>query len=488
MLHLPVLRRGRPYRSLSVERLDDIATGEPVAEVSQANAGLIGRDLARVGETQRYLGKLPVEELLAICRAAAQQFSHGELPLGDDDTQTPEDYIRQLSSTTGMPQSLARTNMAKIHYVLHDLETVLAGLTRGLDLDILDPGYGWEGDRFVSFLRETDSLGVVLPSNSPGVHSLWIPAIALKVPLVLRPGSREPWTPYRICQALVAAGCPPQALGFYPSGHDGATRILLDSGRSMIFGDAKTVEPWIADDRVQIHGPGWSKIFLGQDQVPSWEDHLPTIVTSIASNGGRSCINASGLWVPVFGRELAEVVAERLAAIEARPLDDPAAEIAAFSDPRVAHAISEYIDAEIAKGGAEDLTALYRGPERVVEVAGCTFLLPTLVFCEDPDHPLVQAEFLFPFASVVEVPQEEMIERVGPSLVVSALTEDEAFIADLLDSPKIERLNLGAIPTSKVAWDQPHEGSLFDLLYRRRALQGPLLERAGRTAGASPAS
>ncbi len=192
--------------------------------------------------------------------------------------------------------------------------------------------------------------------------------------------------------------------------------------------------------------------------------------------------------MPVFGRELAEVVAERLAAIEARTLDDPAAEIAAFSDPRVAHAISEYIDAQIAKGGAEDLTALYRGPERVVEVGGCTFLLPTLVFCDDPSHPLVQAEFLFPFVSVVELPQEEMIERVEPSLVVSALTEDEAFIADLLDSPKIERLNLGAIPTSQVAWDQPHEGSLFDLLYRRRALQGPLLERTGRATGAAPAS
>lgn len=485
MLHLPVLRRGRPYRSLAVERLDHVVTGEPVAEVSQANAGLIERDLAGVAETQRYLGKLPVADLLAVCRAAAQQFSHGELPLGDD-TQTPDDYSRQLSSTTGMPQALARTNMAKIHYVLHDLETVLAGLTRGLDLDILDPGYGWEDGHFVSFLRETDSLGVVLPSNSPGVHSLWIPAVALKVPLVLRPGSREPWTPYRICQALIAAGCPPQALGFYPSGHDGATRILLSSDRSMIFGDAKTVEPWITDERVQIHGPGWSKIFLGEDQVANWEEHLPTIVTSIASNGGRSCINASGLWVPVFGRELAEVVAEQLAAIEARPLDDPAAEIAAFSDPRVAHAISEFIDAQIARGGAEDLTALYRDSERVVEVGGCTFLLPTLVFCEDPSHPLVQAEFLFPFVSVVEVPQGQMIECVGPSLVVTALTEDEAFVADLLDCPKIERLNLGSIPTSRVAWDQPHEGSLFDLLYRRRALQGPALERpSGGSAGAA---
>lgn len=476
MTHIPILRGGEPYRSLTVKVLEDVATGEPVAEISQANPGLIGRDIELTHERQRLLGNLRVEELLGICRAAAQQFTHGTLPIGDE-TQTPEDYIRQLSATTGMPQSLARANMAKIHFVLHDLETVLGGLTRGLDSGILDPGYGWEGSHFVSFLRESDNMGVILPSNSPGVHSLWIPSIVLKVPLILKPGAREPWTPYRICQALIAAGCPSEVLGYYPTTHDGATRILLDTGRSMIFGDRRTVEPWRHDERVQIHGPGWSKVLLAEDQIPSWEDHLDLIIDSVVSNGGRSCINASGLWCPVFGRELAETLAERLAAIEALPLDHPEAQIAAFSDPAVAHAISEHIDEQLMEGGAEDLTAQYRDTGRVVEVGGCTFLLPTLVWCENASHPLAEAEFLFPFLSVVEVPQAEMLEAIGPSLVVTALTENHDFIRELLDCPKIERLNIGPLPTSQVAWDQPHEGSLFELLYRRRSLQGPHLSQ-----------
>ena len=84
-----------------------------------------------------------------------------------------------------------------------------------------------------------------------------------------------------------------------------------------------------------------------------------------------------------------------------------------------------------------------------------------------------------------EVPQGEMLQRVGPSLVVSALTEDEDFVAALLDSPKIERLNFGDIPTSQVAWDQPHEGSLFDLLYRRRSLTDDALARASASAATS---
>lgn len=484
MIDIPILRRGGPYRSLTTKTLTHIATGEPVAEMHMANPGLIAKDLESSAANQRFLRKTPVRDLLEICRAAAQQFSHGELPVGDS-TQTPEDYIRQLSSTTGMPESLARMNMAKIHYVLHDLETVLSGLTRALDPEILDPGYGWENGHFVSFLRETNDLGVILPSNSPGVHSLWIPSIALKVPLVLKPGAREPWTPYRVCQALMAAGCPPPALSYYPTDHNGATEILIGTGRSMIFGDQSTVEPWINDERVQIHGPGWSKVFLGEDQIPNWESHLELIVTSVAANGGRSCINASGLWVPVFGRELAENLAERLARIEARPLDNPEAQLAAFSDPRVAHAISDYIDDLLQKGGAEDLTDQHRPGGRVAEVGGCTFLQPTVIYCEDPDHPLAQAEFLFPFVSVVEVPQGEMLQRVGPSLVVTALTEDEDFVAELLNSPKIERLNFGEIPTSQVAWDQPHEGSLFDLLYRRRSLQGEALAQASASAATS---
>ena len=33
----------------------------------------------------------------------------------------------------------------------------------------------------------------------------------------------------------------------------------------------------------------------------------------------------------------------------------------------------------------------------------------------------------------------------------------------------VGRLNLGALPTTQIGWDQPHEGNLFDHLYARRA-------------------
>ena len=47
---------------------------------------------------------------------------------------------------------------------------------------------------------------------------------------------------------------------------------------------------------------------------------------------------------------------------------------------------------------------------------------------------LANREFLCPYASLVEVPQDEMIETIGPSLVVTAITKDAGFTQQLLDS------------------------------------------------------
>jgi len=122
-------------------------------------------------------------------------------------------------------------------------------------------------------------------------------------------------------------------------------------------------------------------------------------------------------------------------------------------------------------GGAVDVTAQYRTGPRMVTLDGSTYLLPTVVRCPSFDHPLANREFLFPYASVVEVPQERMLDVIGPSLVVSALTEDVEFVDRVIASPLVERLNIGPLPTTRVQWDQPHEGNLFEFLYRRRAIQ-----------------
>jgi len=472
MIHIPLLRAGRPYTSLDVVAIPHFRTGEPVAKVSQANRGLIAKDFGAAEKNQRAMQTLPAAQLLEICKKAANLFLEADLPLGED-TQSPAQYVTQLSGTTGMPEALCRRNMSKINLVLTEMAAVLGGLTRGLDLAILDTGWIEQNHRPLSFFCQTQTLGAVLPSNSPGVHSLWLPAIPLKVPLVLKPGREEPWTPFRIAQAFIAAGCPPKAFSYYPSDHSGATEILLRCGRSMFFGDQSSVRAWAKDPRVQIHGPGWSKVIIAADKIARWEKYLDLMLTSVVENGGRSCLNASGVWAPAYGREIAEALAKRLAQIEAKPMDDPAAQIAAFTNKKFARRINDMIDSQLKISGAEDLTSKFRGGKRLVEKDGCTFLLPTVVWCENPEHPLANVEFLFPFVSVVQVPQDELLTRIGSTLVATVVTEDEKFIHEVFAASNVDRLNLGNIPTSRISWDQPHEGNLFEHLYRQRAFQKP---------------
>lgn len=482
MIHIPILRHGVPYKSLDVARVPHHKTREPYVELSLANGGLIRRDLREELQAQarRALAAVPFERLLEICAQTAGHFLNDTLPLGDID-QSPDDYVRQLSATTGMPHVLVRRNMQKIAGVMTEMATVLRGLTRGLDLSLLDAGHGQHAGHAISFYPRTQSLGVVLPSNSPGVHSLWVPAIALKMPLVLKPGTAEPWSPYRIAQAFMKAGCPPEAFSYYPADHAGAGEILRRSGRSIFFGDVSAVGGWEGDPRIELHGPGYSKVLLGDDQLAGWEGHVDLMARSIADNGGRSCVNASGVWVAASHAErIAEALAEKLARIVPRAADDEEALLAPFADARVAERISQQIDAGLDTPGARDVTAGYRQGPRVVTVDGCTYLLPTVVLCESREHPLANREFLFPFAAVVKVSPEEMRrmpEPMGRTLVVSALTSDQPLVDRLLESPHVDRLNVGAIPTNQISWDQPHEGNLFEHLYARRSYQAAAVHR-----------
>ena len=469
MLHIPILRQGEPYKSLDVARVPHHRTRETFVEVSYANAGLIRRDLSRQEIARASLNKFTTRDLVDICARAAEHFTNDSLLLGDT-AQTAEDYVVQVSATTGMPYVLARRNMSKIKSMLANMESVLNGLTRNIDWEILDRGFGVRDGKSLSFYPRTHSLAAVLPNNSPGVHSLWIPAFALRIPLVLKPGSAEPWTPYRIIQSLIKAGAPREAFSFYPADHAGAGEILRNCGRSLLFGDSSTTGPWANDPRIEIHGPGYSKVIIGEDCVEEWEKYLDVMIASIADNGGRSCVNASAVWTPKYADEIAEALANRLAQIVPRAADDENAQIAPFVDAQVANRINAIIDQGLTEPGASDVTAAYRDGERLASWNGCSYLLPTIVRC-DADHPLATKEFLFPFASVVQVDQNELANAITPSLVVTAITKDPELIQTFVSSPHVDRLNIGALPTNQVTWDQPHEGNLFDHLYGRRAFQ-----------------
>jgi len=471
VLNIPVSRWGQPYDSLEKDDVLHFLTGEPVARVSQANGGLLGRDVKFTKRARQALRAIPASELVAMMKKAADYYLSATLPLGDG-TQSPDDFAKQQSATTGLPEHMCKGNMSKNHFVLQNMDKILDALTRGLDLDILTRGYGVEQRGVtVSYQAQTDVLGMVLPSNSPGVHTLWLPVIPLQIGLVLKPGPQEPWTPYRMAAAFIEAGIPKEAIAIYPGGPDMGAGVIEHCNRTMIFGGTATVERYKGNPKVQVHGPGFSKILLGDDVVDQWEKYIDLMADSVYLNSGRGCINCSGVWASRHTKEIAQALAEKIGPIEVLPPDDPNAKLAAFTVPGQAQGIWAQIEQDCKESGVTHMTEKF-GP-RLVEKGRASYLRPVVVHCTSTEKQIAYKEFMFPFVTVVECPQAEMIKKIGPTLVGTGITNDKKLQQELLEATHIDRLNIGAVPTIKLDWLQPHEGNIIDFLYRARAFQMP---------------
>src|SRR5215510_1747939 len=248
MLNIPVLRWGQPYTIMDVDEVVHFATGEPIARVSRANGGLIQRDARHAQRARDLLRRLPPDDLIDRVGRAGELYMNATLPIGDG-TQTPEEFVHAQSATTGLPERMCRANMKKNGFVLAEMRNIITSLTRGLDFDVLTTGRGEERHVPISYQAQSPVLGLVLPSISPGVHTLWLPIIPLQIGLVLKPGPQEPWTPYRMTEAFYQAGVPREAIALYPGEGDVGAAVLDSVDRTLIFGGTATVEQYKGNPR-----------------------------------------------------------------------------------------------------------------------------------------------------------------------------------------------------------------------------------------------
>src|SRR5437763_1097657 len=397
MIHIPVLRWGEPYKSMEIDKVVHFASGETLCDVSRANAGLVERDMRHAKRARDVLREIPIPDLIQMMKKAADLYMEAELPLGDG-TQTPDQFARMQSATTGLPEHMCKFNMEKNNFVLSNMEKIFDSLTRGLDLNILSRGYGVEPRRVpVSYQCQSPALGMVLPSNSPGVHTLWLPIIAMQVGLVLKPGPQEPWTPYRMANAFFQAGVPREAIAIYPGLGDIGAAVLEHCPRSLIFGGTPTVERYKGNPRVQAHGPGFSKILLGDDKVDQWEKYIDLMADSIYVNSGRGCINCSGVWASRHTEKIAEAIAAKIGPIQPLPPDDPKSGLAPFTVPGQGEGVNADIETALKELGVTDYTAKY-GP-RMDKRERCVYMRPTVMHSDTPDTAMAKKEYMFPFAT-----------------------------------------------------------------------------------------
>ena len=74
MVKIPVLRWGQPYESLETARVVHFNTGETIAEVSQANAGLLVKDMRKAQRARDALREIPIRDLIGMMKKAGELF------------------------------------------------------------------------------------------------------------------------------------------------------------------------------------------------------------------------------------------------------------------------------------------------------------------------------------------------------------------------------------------------------------------------------
>ncbi len=468
-IRIPALRFGEVYDSMSRHPVVDLGSGQELASLGLVLENTIAVDSLREKGIERAFAKLqsiPVRERIRMSVLAANIFQNDTLDCGGV-PQTPTEYIDLLARTSGLSYALARANTDRICAALRDTEAIMNGLSRGLPLDIYDTSLGEQAGATVRLNPRIKALGACMPNNSPGVHVIWLISLAFGIPVLIRPGSSEPFTPYRLIQAFVKAGFPREVFGFYPCDYDAANRIPTLTQGAIVFGSDDTVKKWESYPLVQVHGSGFSKLFIGDDLIEDWRSLIPQLALNVSANSGRSCFTVSTIVVPRYAKEIAAALAEELAKLKPGPLDDPSVMLSAMAMPNVAKSVDGAITAGLKTGGAVDMSASYRDGDRLVTFEGRTYLLPTVILCDSMSHSLAREEFLFPYTAVVEASNETAFTQMGKTLALAVYTND----VTLKDRARRSGVSLISInkPTSSLDRKQPHEENLFELLFERQS-------------------
>lgn len=437
---------GGAYRTRNRAVLTDPA-GAAVAEMSLVPPLYISRTLA----AQRKAAPLPVAQRTAALSTAAEGFASGVIAGLDF-----ESYVAVASRIAGLPIAITRAGARSVaESVARAFDAVRPARPVGAQLDRREVN-----DRAV-WVRRGEVFAVHAAGNGPGVHGLWPQALALGYRVAVRPSRREPLTAHRLVHALRQAGFRDEDAVYLPTDHAGADEIVRSADIAMVYGGQAVVDKYANDPSVIVNGPGRTKIVITAEQ--DWRDHLDVIVDSIANLGGVACVNATAVLYEGDPAPLAHAIAERLAALEPLPSHDEWARLPtlALEDART---LARGLAARAA--GARPLL----GADQVVAELGdgMAALRPAVHLLAEPDADLLNLELPFPCVWVAPWPRQAGLAPLRRSLVVTAMTEDEALIDALLAEPTVGNVYRGPHPTWLTAPDIPHDGYLADALMRTK--------------------
>ncbi|MFF7843839.1 aldehyde dehydrogenase family protein [Streptomyces ossamyceticus] len=438
-------------------------TGSPVAELSLVPRLFVQRSLAAL----RKAPPLDADELSAVLARAGEAFATGTVGGVPADA-----YRHRVSRVTGLPVSVVHKATEHIAHCAREVfHTVECARPRGTVGHWQDPltrrGTG-------IWTRRGDVFAVHAAGNHPGVHALWLEALALGYRTAVRPSSREPFTPQRLVAALREAGVGDDRLVLLPTDHTVADDIISGADLSLVYGGDPVVTKYRSDPTVLTQGPGRSKILLCAGEDPAAA--LETIVASVSEEAGTACVNTTAVLVDGDPAPVAEALAERLAALPSLPPEDDKA-VLPVRPVAGARALEKHL-LEHTGGGTIRL-----GGDGIVEELGdgSAVLRPAVIRLDRADAPQAGMELPFPCVWVAPWAPADGIAPLTNTLVLTVFGGDEALIERLIAEPSIRNIHLGDRPTHWMAPGVPHDGHLAEFLMRskgivRSATAGPWRE------------
>ncbi|MGP4052020.1 aldehyde dehydrogenase family protein [Streptomyces sp. 2A115] len=454
-VYLDALGPRGAYRTRVPSAVTDVA-GAEVARLSLVPPVYVTRAMAALRRAE----PIPAAALDGLLAAAGDAFASGTIGgLG------VREYEHLVSRTSGTPVTVVRASTRETaRFVRQARSSAERGRPQGAVTGLRDPAVG-EG-RAV-WARRGDVFAVNASGNHPGVHRLWLEALALGYRVAVRPSRREPFTPYRLVGALRQAGVRDDQLVLLPTDHQAADTVVRGADRAVVYGGDDVVARYAHDSRVLPQGPGRTKILITSDT--DWRDHLDVIVGSIGDEGGTACVNATAVLVEGDPAPLAEAIAARLSALPSLPPQDERAVLPVCPLER-ANAIASHLG-RVAAGAR----AWLGGDGIAADLGdGSAVLRPAVHQVGRADAVQLRTELPFPCVWVAPWSRADGVAPLRDTLVLSALTRDGALLDALLAEPTITNLYIGDHPTYWMAPGVPHDSYLSDFLMRSKAVIGAL--------------
>ncbi|QRV15522.1 aldehyde dehydrogenase family protein [Haloterrigena salifodinae] len=449
---LPVVSDGEreTVRSTTVEGING-----PVAEAARAPTVRV-RDALSTAREEGFdaLADVPIAELLDRLATAGALFLGEGAPSASTDSLEPfETYRRRVTEATGLPAGWVRTSAHWLAVGLRHAAGSLRAQSPTGELDVYDdPTYTRETTVGLAFTPRVRVLGASMPANDPTVYAWPALALGMRIPIVLRPSDREPFTAIRLARALLAAGIPPSAVHVLPGDRAVGETICREADHALAFGGAEAVAPFRDDPAVETYGPGESVAIVGRDPT---DRELDALTRGVRRAGGRACFNltrivATGDCDP---DALAEGVADRLVGADAGPLHDDRTDVPGFVEREAA----VRIDDAIAAIDGSDVTAADR-ETCLVERDGADRLLPTVLRTDE-----LVPEFPFPFVGVTERERSALPDCLEGAYLAVAIGDD-GLERRLVRSSAFRKVYGGGYPAS-VDLRETHETYLASFLY-----------------------